>query len=129
MVPNPLQMRILKIKFDNADLWTQTCNEIDWTDIDRDSFLDDLNSEKRSKNLMIRAAICVGEKDIPYSKLCLNINEGGRVKAALKVRIDRVKLVYQKAYADVRLTDEQREYRRKKLWDYRQTDLEKWGET
>jgi hypothetical protein len=129
MVPNPLQMRILKIKFDNADLWTQTCNEIDWTNIDRDSFLDDLNSEKRSKNLMIRAAICEGEKDIPYSKLCLNINEGGRVKAALKVRIDRVKLVYQKAYADVRLTDEQREYRRKKLWDYRQTDLEKWGET
>ena len=129
MVPNPLQMRILKIKFDNADLWTQTCNEIDWTNIDRDSFLDDLNSERRSKKLMIRAAICEVEKDISYGTLCLNINEGGRVKAALKVRINRVKLVYQKAYPDVRLTDEDREYRRKKLWEYRQTDLEKWGET
>ena len=129
MAPTPLQMQILKIKFDNADLWTQTCNEIDWTNIDRDSFLDDLNSEKRSKKLMIRAAICEGGKDIPYSKLCLNINEGGRVKAALKVRIDRVKLEYQRVYADVRLTDEEREYRRMKLWAYRQTDLEKWGET
>jgi hypothetical protein len=129
MVPNPLQMRILKIKFDNADLWTQTCNEIDWTNIDVDSFLDDLNSERRSKNLMIRAAICEVEKDIPYSTLCLNINEGGSVKAALKVRIDRVKLVYQKAYADFRLTSEEREYRRMKLWEYGQTDLEKWGET
>ena len=129
MAPTTLQMRILMMKFDNADLWKQTCNEIDWTNIDVDSFLDDLNSEMRSKNLMIRAAIYEGETDIPYRKLGLNINEGGRVKAALKVRIDRVKLVYQRVYADVRLTDEEREYRRMKLWAYRQTDLEKWGET
>jgi hypothetical protein len=116
------------LKFDNADLWKQTCDEIDWTNIDVDSFLDDLNSERRSKNLMIRAAICEGEKHTPYSKLCLNINEGGSVKAALKVRINRVKLVYQKVYADVQLTDEERQYRREKLWEYGQTDLEKWGE-
>ncbi len=58
-----------------------------------DSFLEDLNSERRSKNLMIRVAICEGEEHTPYSKLCLNINEGGSVKAALKVRIDRVKWV------------------------------------
>jgi len=61
MAPTPLQMRILMMKFDNADLWKQTCNEIDWTNIDVDSFLDDLNSEMRSKNLMVRVAICEGE--------------------------------------------------------------------
>jgi hypothetical protein len=64
---------------------------------------------------MIRVAISEGEEHTPYSKLCLHINEGGSVKAALKVRIDRMKLVYQRVYPDVRLTDAQREYRREKL--------------
>ena len=77
---------------------------------------------------MIRATICEGEEHTPHSKLCLNIHEEGSVKSVLKVRIARVKLVYQRVYADVRLTDEQRQYRQMKLWTYRKTDLEKWGE-
>ena len=128
MVLSGIQMRVLLMKFENADVWEHTCNEIEWTNVERDSFLGDLEVDTRLKRLMIRVAICEGELRTPYARLCLNINEGGSVKAALKLRINRMKLVYQEVYSDVRLTDADRQYRRQKLWDYMEVDLEKWGE-
>ena len=68
------------------------CQNIDWTNIDVDSFLENLNADASLKRLLIRIAIYKGELHTPYQKLCLNINEGGSVKAALKVNIDRMKL-------------------------------------
>jgi hypothetical protein len=127
MVLNTTQLRVLILKFDNADVFKQVCNGIDWTGIDVDSFLQYLNSNDNLKRLLIRAAIYAGESHTPYTKLCLDINDGGSVKAALKVRLDRMKLVYQKVYPNVTLTPEERQYRRDKLWEYIEEDRNKWG--
>ena len=127
MVLKPIQMRVLILKFDNADVFKQVCNDIDWTGIDVDSFLQDLNADDNLKGLLRRVAIYAGEEQTPYIRLCLNINEGGSVKAELKVRLDRMKLVYQKVYPDVTLTPEKRQYRHKKLWDYLKKDRQKWS--
>ena len=128
MVLNDMQLRILVLKFDNADVLNQVCQDIVWTNIDKVSFLDDLNSDTNLKRSLTRIAIRQGELHTPYDKLCLNINADGSVKTELKLRIDRMKLVYQKVYANVTLTPEQVQYRRQKLWDYIQEDRTKWGE-
>jgi hypothetical protein len=71
---------------------------------------EDLYNDSRLRSSIIRTSICEGEEHTPYSRLCLNINETGSVKVALKVRIDRMKSVYQRVSPPfVRLTDEQRE--------------------
>jgi hypothetical protein len=127
MVLNTTQLRVLILKFDNADVFKQVCNDIDWTGIDVDSFLRDLNSNDSLKRLLKKVAIYAGEERTPYTKLCLDINDGGSVKAALKVRLDRIKWVYQKVYANVTLTPEERKYRRDRLWDYLEEDRNKWG--
>ena len=127
MVLNPTQLRILILKFDNADVFKQVCNDIAWDGIDVDSFLQDLNTDDNLKGLLIRVAIYAGEEHTPYTKLCLDINDGGSVKTALKVRLDRMKLVYQKVYPDVTLTSEERQYRHHKLWDYLKKDRQKWS--
>ncbi len=127
MVLNTTQLRVLVLKFDNADVFKQVCNDISWSGIDVDSFLRDLNSNDNLKRLLIRVAIYAGEERTPYTKLCLNINDGGSVKAALKVRLDRMKLVYQKVYPNVTLTPEERQYRRDKLWEYIEEDRKKWS--
>jgi len=128
MVLNDMQLRILVLKFDNADVWNQVCQNIVWTNIDQVSFLHDLNSDTSLKRLLIRIAIRQGELYTPYDNLVLNINAGGSVKKELKLRIDRMKLVYQKVYANVTLTPEQVKYRHQKLWDYIQEDRTTWGE-
>ena len=128
MVLNDMQLRILVLKFDNADVWNQVCQNIVWTNIDKVSFLHDLNSDTSLKRSLIRIAIRQGELHTPYDNLVLNINAEGSVKTELKLRIDRMKLVYQKVYANVTLTPEQVKYRRQKLWDYIQEDRTKWGE-
>ena len=128
MVLNDMQLRILVLKFDNADVWKQVCQNIVWTNIDVDAFLHDLNSDTSLKRLLIRIAIRQGELYTPYDNLVLNINADGSVKKELKLRIDRMKLVYQKVYANVTLTPEQVKYRRQKLWDYIQEDRTTWGE-
>ena len=104
------------------------CQNIVWTNIDVDSFLEHLNADARLKRSLIRIAIRQGEFRTPYEKLCLNINTDGSVIEALNLRIDRMKLVYQKVYANVTLTPKQLQYRREKLLDYIQEDRTKWGE-
>ena len=128
MVLNDMQLRILVLKFDNADVLNQVCQDIVWTNIDKVSFLDDLNSDTSLKRSLTRIAIRQGELHTPYDNLVLNINADGSVKKELKLRIDRMKLVYQKVYPNVTLTPEQVQYRRQKLWDYIQEDHTKWGE-
>ena len=128
MVLNDMQLRILVLKFDNADVWNQVCQNIVWTNIDQVSFLHDLNSDTSLKRSLTRIAIRQGELHTPYDNLVLNINADGSVQTELKLRIDRMKLVYQKVYANVTLTPEQVKYRRQKLWDYIQEDRTKWGE-
>jgi hypothetical protein len=127
MILTSVQLRVLIMKFDNADVWKKTCDGIDWTNIYKNSFLQDLNDDTRLRSFMIRVAICSAEQKTPYSKLCLNINEGGSVTAELKVRIDRMKLVYQIVNTFVTITDEDRQYRRDKLWEYLEDDIRKWG--
>ena len=128
MVLNDMQLRILVLKFDNADVWNQVCQNIVWTNIDKVSFLHDLNSDTSLKRSLIRIAIRQTALHTPYDNLVLNINADGSVKTELKLRIDRMKLVYQKVYPNVTLTPEQVQYRRQKLWDYIQEDRTKWGE-
>ena len=128
MVLNDMQLRILVLKFDNADVWNQVCQNIVWTNIDQVSFLHDLNSDTSLKRSLTRIAIRQGELHTPYDNLVLNINADGSVQTELKLRMDRMKLVYQKVYANVTLTPEQVKYRRQKLWDYIQEDRTKWGE-
>ena len=123
-----MQLRILVLKFDNADVWNQVCQNIVWTNIDQVSFLHDLNSDTSLKRSLTRIAIRQGELHTPYDNLVLNINADGSVQTELKLRMDRMKLVYQKVYANVTLTPEQVKYRRQKLWDYIQEDRTKWGE-
>ena len=101
MVLNDMQLRILVLKFDNADVWNQVCNNIVWTNIDVDAFLHDLNSDTNLKRSLIRIAIREGELYTPYDNLVLNINADGSVQKELKLRIDRMKLVYQKVYAHI----------------------------
>lgn len=129
MAPTDSQMAVLLMKFEKIGLWKRTWDKIKWSGIDVDSFIQDLNNDSRSKNLMIRAAICEAEKQTSYAILSLNITEGDYVKAALKKRIDAVKLVYNKVRNGTVLTPAQLEYRRSKLWAYRRGDLQKWGES
>ena len=127
MVLNPTQLQTLVLKFDNADVWTQVCNNIDWRNIDVNSFLEELNADASLRLVLTKIAIYVGEQNTGYDKLCEDINARGSVQAALKNRIDRMKWIYQRVYSDVTLTPTEKRYRRQKLWDYIREDRNKWA--
>ena len=127
MVLNPTQLQTLVLKFDNADVWKQVCNNIVWTNIDVNSFLQELNADASLRLVLTKIAIYAGEERTGYDKLCEDINARGSVQAALKIRIDRMKLIYQRVYSNVTLTPTEQQYRRQKLWDYIQEDRNKWA--
>ena len=127
MVLNPTQLRTLVLKFDNADVWKQVCNNIDWRNIDVDSFLEELNADASLRLVLTKIAIYVGEQKTGYDELCEDINARGSVQTALKNRIDRMKWIYQRVYSDVTLTPTEKWYRRQKLWDYMREDRNKWA--
>ena len=127
MVLNPTQLQTLVLKFDNADVWKQVCNNIVWTNIDVNSFLQELNADASLRLVLTKIAIYAGEERTGYDKLCEDINARGSVQAALKIRIDRMKLIYQRVYSNVTLTATEKRYRRQKLWDYIREDRNKWA--
>ena len=127
MVLNPTQLQTLVLKFDNADVWKQVCNNIVWTNIDVNSFLQELNADASLRLVLTKIAIYAGEERTGYDKLCEDINGRGSVQAALKKRIDRMKLIYQRVYSNVTLTPTEKQYRHQKLWDYLQEDRNKWA--
>ena len=76
--------------------------------------------------LLTKRSIYADEEKTAYDKLLEDINAGGSVQTALKIRIDHMKLIYQRVYSNVTLTLTEQDYRHQEQWYYIQEDRNKW---
>jgi histone H3 len=109
----------LRATFISKNVWATVWQQINDKRIYMGSFQEALLSDNsRLKNYLIKIAIYSAADSYSYDALSGDINIGQTVITALKLRLNRMKLVYQRKQGDDLLTPAEKNEHHKRLWNY-----------